>query len=135
METSRLGRAYTHDLLVGTVRGGGVIYDINLTHTRKALQLTGPLADGVADNSDGSLLAEQSAIVVGAGFGVVTDLQAGPGGLYVTSLTDGALYRITTATTGSMAMPEVAAVPEPGAGFSIVSAALAFALRRRRLPI
>jgi glucose/arabinose dehydrogenase len=111
METSRLGGQYTHDLFVGTVLDGGVIFDINLTRTRKSLSLTGPLADGVADNASGSLLAEQSSIVFGNGFGVVTDFQAGPGGLYVTSLTNGALYRITTVSTGSA--PFVSAVPEP----------------------
>src|SRR6185503_17456735 len=119
METSKLGRAYTHDLFVGTVKDGGVIYDINFTHTRKALQLSGPLADGVADNSAGALLSEQSGIVFGTGFGTVTDLQAGPGGLYVTSLSNGALYRII-ATDATTHMMSVAPVPEPGAALLVI---------------
>ena len=60
MNTTRLGDQYKDDLFVGTVLDGGVIYDLDLTHTRKTLSLTGPLADGVADNATGSLLAEQS---------------------------------------------------------------------------
>ena len=129
METSRLGRAYTHDLFVGTVKDGGVIYDINLTHTRKALQLQGPLADGVADNSSGALLAEQSGIVFGTGFGTVTDLQAGPGGLYVTSLSSGSLYRITPDTSSTMS---AAPVPEPGMSVAVMAVSIAMMARRDR---
>jgi glucose/arabinose dehydrogenase len=115
METSKLGGQYTHDLFVGTVLDGGVIFDINLTQTRKSLSLSGPLADGVADNATGSLLAEQSSIVFGNGFGTVTDIQAGPGGMYVTSLSNGALYRIIADPSGSAAPMSVEAVPEPAA--------------------
>ena len=127
MDSARLGKAYAHDLFVGTVLDGGVIYDINLTHTRKALQLSGPLSDGVADNASGSLLAEQSGIVFGTGFGVVTDIQSGPGGLYVTSLTQGSLFRITDNVAGV-----VAPVPEPRC--AIVAVALAVIARRRHRP-
>jgi glucose/arabinose dehydrogenase len=132
METSKLGGAYTHDLFVGTVLDGGVIFDINLTRTRKSLSLSGPLADGVADNSSGGLLAEQSAIVFGTGFGVVTDFQAGPGGMYVTSLSNGVLYRIIADPSGSLPpLPPVTPVPEPGA-FSLALMGSIVLLRRRR---
>jgi glucose/arabinose dehydrogenase len=135
METSRLGRQYANDLFVGTVLDGGVIYDLNLTHTRKALQLSGGLADGVADNSSGSLLAEQSDIVFGTGFGVVTDFQAGPGGLYVTSLTQGSLFRIAPDTSSTMSL---APVPEPHGVVVIIlfaTGAIARRCSRRRPPI
>ena len=127
METARLGREYAHDLFVGTVLGGGVIYRFELTHTRRALRLAGGLADGVADNSSGNLLAEQDDIVWGTGFGVVTDLVAGPGGMYVLSLSNNVMYRITTGGAGSMA--EVVAVPEPPP-LVLIAAGMTFILRR-----
>jgi hypothetical protein len=53
------------------------------------------LADGVDDNASKGDLGESEAYVVGTGFGVVTAIHTGPDGLlYVTSLTNGALYRI-----------------------------------------
>ena len=128
METTRLGHQYKDDLFVGTVLDGGVIFDLNLTHTRKALSLGGPLADGVADNATGSLLAEQSSIVFGNGFGTVTDITAGPGGLYVLSLTDGAMFRITTDGPTPMS---VSAVPEP-AGLSLVVFAIVLTRTKSR---
>src|SRR4051812_44101743 len=103
MDTSRLGTSYKGDLFVGTVLDGGVLFDLNLTHTRKALSLTGPLAEGVADNASGSLLAEQSSIVFGNGFGTVTDILSGPGGMYVVSI-DGSVFRITTSDVGGAAI-------------------------------
>ena len=63
----------------------------------------------------------------GSGFGVISDISVGPGGLYVLSL-DGQLYRITTTGAGSGALTasgvlamgaaspaEIAVVPEPSA--------------------
>ena len=97
-------------MFVGTVLGGGVIYKFDMSPSRKTLGLfDGPLADGVADNT-GGLLDEQADILWGTEFGVVSDILSGPGGMYVTSLSNGVLYRITT-DLGAMA--PVAAVPEP----------------------
>ena len=73
-----------------------------------------------------SLLAEQSGIVFGTGFGVVTDIQSGPGGLYVTSLTQGSLFRITDNTVAV-----VEPVPEPTV-VATVALLLAGAARRGR---
>jgi len=131
METNKLGPQYTRDLFVGTVLDGGVIFDINLTRTRRSLNINGPLTDGVADNSPGALLSEQSDIVFGTGFGVVTDIQAGPGGMYVTSLSKGVLYRIIANPTPSLPPASVSSVPEPGA-FSLVVMGSIVLLRRRR---
>jgi hypothetical protein len=94
------------------VLGDGVIYKFDMSPSRKTLGLfDGPLADGVADNSGGNLLAEQSQIIFGNDFGVVTDMLAGPGGMYVLSLSNDVMYRITTNSAPNM--PAVSAVPEP----------------------
>lgn len=56
------------------------------------------LADGVDDNSAKGDLGESTPYVVGTGFGVVTHILTGPDGLlYVVSLTNGAMYRISPA--------------------------------------
>ncbi len=128
METTRLGRAHVHDLFVGTVLGEGVIYKFDMSPSRKTLGLfDGPLADGVADNSGGDLLAEQSEIIWGNDFGVVTDMIAGPGGMYVLSLSNDVMYRVTTAAAPSMA--GVIVVPEPPP-LVLIAAGAGFILRR-----
>jgi glucose/arabinose dehydrogenase len=116
MDTTRLGKSYAGDFFVGTVLDGGVLFKFDMSPSRKTLGLSGALADGVADNATGQLLKEQSDIVFGNGFGVVTDIASGPGGMYVLSLTNGVMYRITTATSGALPMTiagGVTAVPEP----------------------
>jgi hypothetical protein len=76
-------------LFVGTVLGDGVIYQFDMSPSRKTLGLfDGPLADGVADNSSSFRLREQSEIIFGNDFGVVTDMISGPGGMYVLSMND-----------------------------------------------
>lgn len=122
MPNARLGGGYKNDLFVGTLKEGKLLH-FDLTGTRKSLRLAGALADGVADNTS-DLFAEQEAIVLGTDFGVITDLFSGPGGMYVVSLTNNAIYRITTAPT-SRAAP----VPEPSMGL-VAAALLAAGLRR-----
>ena len=119
MDTARIGARYKNDFFVGTVRAGGVIYRFDMSPSRKTLGIGGPLADGVADNSDGVLLAEQSSIVWGNGFGVVTDILSGPGGMYVLSL-NGSMYRITTKDISA----GIVAIPEPSATIACAFAAL-----------
>lgn len=88
--SDRFGPSYKNDLFVGDYEFGR-IYHFGLNSERNALQLNGSLADKVA-NSD----SELQSIIFGDGFGVPTDLEIGPDGmLYVTSLRDGAVYRIS----------------------------------------
>jgi glucose/arabinose dehydrogenase len=112
----RLGSDYMNDLFVGDVNTGS-LFHFNLTSDRKSLVLTGPLSDMVADNT-GGLLDEQQSIIFGSGFGVTTDILNGPGGLFVLSLSKGALYRIReSATTSAQAMSlRATSVPETRAG-------------------
>jgi glucose/arabinose dehydrogenase len=142
METRRLGGAYVHDLFVGTVLGDGVIYRFEMSPSRKTLGLfEGPLADGVADNSGSDLLAEQDDIVFGRDFGVVTDMIAGPGGMYVLSLTNDVMYRITTASAPNIAgagagagAAGVSTVPEPPPIVLLVGAVAVILRRGTRRP-
>lgn len=138
MPNSRLGAKYRNTLFVGTLRGGKIL-NFELTGTRKALRLTGPLADRVADNGDGDLFGEQEAVTFGSDFGIITDIFPGPGGLYVVSLTRNAIYRITTGGDGLrpsalesiVSRTRPAAVPEPGTMF-VPGGLFVVALRRRR---
>jgi glucose/arabinose dehydrogenase len=123
-EGARLGESYRNDLFAGDVNTGS-LYHFDLTTGRKSLRLTGPLTDYVVNNT-GNLLDEQGSIRFGNGFGVTTDLLSGPGGLFVLSLSQGKLYRISqkmtrqsdpmtmgAMTSDWMPMTYVASVPEP----------------------
>ncbi|MGA7368548.1 MAG: PQQ-dependent sugar dehydrogenase [Nitrososphaeraceae archaeon] len=88
--SDRFGPDYKNDMFVGDYAFGR-IYHFELDSERTGLRLSGTLADKVA-NSD----SELQSTIFGEGFGVPTDLEIGPDGmLYVTSLRDGAVYRIT----------------------------------------
>jgi glucose/arabinose dehydrogenase len=127
--SSKLGDAYANDMFVGTVHGGNILH-FDLSPSRKTLVLSGALTDGEADNSPDSLFAEQESIRFGSGFGTVTDLLAGPGGMYVVSL-DGSFFRVVRndVTVAGMMRAQSLAVPEPTVGAVIMLAALL--LRRR----
>jgi len=50
----------------------------------------------VADNLDKFDVTESESILIGKNFGIATDIQTGPdGNLYVVSLSNGAVYRIS----------------------------------------
>ena len=130
LNSGRLGEAYRNDLFAGDVNTGS-IYHFELTSNRRSLQLTGALADRVADNTD-DLLDEQDDILFGDGFGVTSDLVTGPGGLYVLSLSNGALYRISRVAPGAAPM---SVVPEPCAALAIAAlSAVTLTRPRRRRP-
>ena len=85
----------------GTVWLGTVLTDSLLRYPigpdGRSLALEGPLADGVDDNESKGDLGESEPYVVGTGFGVVSDLDVGPdGSLYVASLGNGAVYRLSS---------------------------------------
>lgn len=90
LNSDRFGPAYKNDMFVGDYQFGR-IYHFELNSERNGLQLNGTLADKVA-NSD----PELQNTIFGEGFGVPTDLEIGPDGmLYISSLRDGAVYRIS----------------------------------------
>ncbi|MES2714879.1 MAG: PQQ-dependent sugar dehydrogenase [Pseudomonadota bacterium] len=105
-----LGAAHQGTLWMGSARGfaqvggtGGSLYRIRLTADRLAVDTSADprLADKVADNLfraqkfEGT---ESETLLIGRGFGTVTDIQQAPdGSLYVVSLTDNTIYRISKA--------------------------------------
>jgi glucose/arabinose dehydrogenase len=90
LDSDRFGPAFKDDMLVGDYAFGR-IYHFELNSERNGLVLNGTLADKVADSD-----SELQSTIFGEGFGVPTDLEIGPDGmLYVSSLRDGAVYRIS----------------------------------------
>ena len=95
-----LGAQYAGDLFVGASRTnllGGYLFRLRLSADRRTVAVTDSrLADKVADNSDKFDLSESESLVVGRDFGITTDIQTAPagGGVYVVSLSDGAVYEV-----------------------------------------
>jgi len=88
--SDKFGPDYKNDMFVGDYEFGR-IYHFGLNSERDALLLNGSLADKIADND-----SELQNIIFGEDFGVPTDLEIGPDGmLYVSSLRDGAIYKIS----------------------------------------
>jgi glucose/arabinose dehydrogenase len=103
-----LGAEYNGTLWMGSARGfsqvggnGGSIYRLKLTTDRLHIDTSADprLADKVADNLfraqkfDGT---ESETLQIGTGFGTTPDIEQGPdGNLYVVSVTDNAIYKIS----------------------------------------
>ena len=85
---------YKNSLFVGDCNFGN-LYKFELNPDRTGFVFDNPvLADNVINTGEG-----MEEIGFGTGFGCVTDLEVGPDGLlYVVSLTDGTIYRITPKT-------------------------------------
>ena len=90
----KFGPEYKNDMFVGDYAYGR-IYHFELNSQRDGLLLNGPLSDKQADSD-----TELQSVIFGEGFGVPTDLEIGPDGmLYVLSLRDGAVYKISRPTS------------------------------------
>jgi glucose/arabinose dehydrogenase len=103
-----LGAEYNGTLWMGSARGfsqvggnGGSIYRFKMTADRLHVDVSADprLADRVADNLfraqkfDGT---ESETLQIGKGFGTTTDIEQGPdGNLYVVSVTDNVIYKIS----------------------------------------
>jgi len=99
LEGRGLGRQYAGDLFVGMSVPeplGGPLFHFNLTGNRRAIAVDDPrLADRVADNLTFHDMIESESLLVGIGFGVVTDIEPSPDGtLYVVSLDQGTIYEV-----------------------------------------
>jgi glucose/arabinose dehydrogenase len=95
-----LGPKYTGDLFVGEARtflDEGYLMDFKLDRARRHFDFNNKaLRDKVDDNEYKFDEGETDSLVVGENFGIVTDIQTGPdGNVYVTSLSNGAVYKIT----------------------------------------
>jgi glucose/arabinose dehydrogenase len=94
-----LGPEFQNDLFMGGATPnllGGHLFRFNLTRDRRAIAVSDPrLQDRVADNEFKYDLTESESLLIGSGFGAVTDIQTGPNGhLFLVSLTHGTVYEI-----------------------------------------
>jgi hypothetical protein len=95
-----LGTQFAGDLFVGASRTtlyGGFLFRFKLSADRLDVALNDSrLQDKVADNVDKFDVTESESLLIGKNFGVATDIHTGPdGNLYVVSLSNGAVYKIT----------------------------------------
>ena len=103
-----LGSEYNGTLWIGSSRGfaqvgnnGGSLYRLKLTANRLHIDVSADprLADHVADNLFSPTKfegTESESLLIGKGFGTTPDIEQGPdGSLYVVSVTDGIIYRIS----------------------------------------
>jgi aldose sugar dehydrogenase len=100
LHTDKLGAQYQNDMFVGDVHNG-YLYYFKLNEDRAQLLLTGELEDKLADTDDELTKdtgADGQGIVLGQGFGGITDLEVGPdGNLYVVSIGQGKIFKIVLA--------------------------------------
>jgi glucose/arabinose dehydrogenase len=91
LNSARLGVQYQNDLFVGDINNGN-LYRFRINATRNGFDFISPgLADLVADSS-----AEFQEVLLGTGFGGITDLKVGPDGfLYVLSFGLGKIFVIS----------------------------------------
>jgi uncharacterized protein (TIGR03118 family) len=95
-----LGPSHANNLFVGAARtflDGGYLFEFKFDSTRQHFAFSDPaLADKVDDNDYKFDEGESESLVAGENFGIVTNIVTGPdGNLYVSSLTNGAVYKIT----------------------------------------
>jgi glucose/arabinose dehydrogenase len=95
LNTNKLGSHYRNHMLVADINNGN-IYHFALDSTRRELLLDEPLDDKVAVTK-----TELDDVVLGEGFGGISDLQLGPdGNLYVLSGMDGGtIFRVRGANS------------------------------------
>lgn len=99
------GPEYDGTLWIGSGRSfgqvggtGGTLYRFHLTADRLHVDVSADprLADHVADNLDKFGATESETLIIGQGFGTTPSIVQGPdGNLYVVSITDNVIYRIS----------------------------------------
>jgi aldose sugar dehydrogenase len=95
LNSARLGVDYRNDVFVGDINNGN-LYHFPVNATRDGFDLITPgLADLVADNS-----TELQEVILGMGFGGITDLKIGPdGSLYILSFGLGKIFVVSGQST------------------------------------
>jgi glucose/arabinose dehydrogenase len=96
---SGLGPQHAGDLFVGAARtflDGGYLFEFKFDQSRRHFAFRDPeLADKVADNEYKFDEDQSESLMAGENFGIVTNIVTGPDGdLFVTSLSNGAVYMI-----------------------------------------
>ena len=74
INSKKLGNSYYQDLLVGDFHNGN-LYHFKVNSDRNGMSLGGSLLDKIAKNS-----TEANALILGKGFGGITDIEMGPDG-------------------------------------------------------
>jgi hypothetical protein len=101
-EGDALGRGFQGDLFMGLsvpVALGGPLFRFDLTRDRDRIAAS----DRVADNHVPGDLTESERFLIGANFGIVTDIKTAPNGnLYVVSLSNGAVYEVFSRPEGEV---------------------------------
>jgi hypothetical protein len=110
LNSASLGNAHTGTLWVGSadlMPNDGVLFRFRLTGNRRMIAVDDPrLEDRVADNVTFHELTESESILIGDGFGIVTEILTAPNGnLWLVSLTDGAIYEISRVERRRAASP------------------------------
>ena len=94
--------SYDNSLFVGDCNNGN-IYKFELNENRDGFVFEREFLQDTVVNADESL----DEIIVGTGFGCVTDVERGPDGfLYIVSLSEGTIYRIIPKTVASISEPD-----------------------------
>lgn len=98
--STKLGEKYENNIFVGDINNGN-LYFFEVNESRTGLQLHDPrLLDLVADPPKDN--DELSSIILGEGFGRITDIETGPDGyLYILTYEDGRIYRIVECQDGT----------------------------------
>lgn len=114
LDSAGLGMQYLHTAFVGDFNNG-TIYRLKPNGSRDGFEFEGSgLADLVADTD-----AELEELIFGTGFGGITDLKMGPDGLlYVVSLTEGKIFRVSP--RGASLFGRVIANGQPVTGAQVV---------------
>jgi glucose/arabinose dehydrogenase len=94
--STRLGDKYYDNLFVGDINYGN-LYFFEVNEDRTGVTFHDPrLFDLVADPVKEGEESELSSLIVGEGFGRITDIETGPDGLlYILTYEDGKIYRIS----------------------------------------
>jgi uncharacterized protein (TIGR03118 family) len=110
---SGLGPRHANHLFVGAARtflDGGYLFEFKFNQNRLHFAFNNKkLADKVDDNDYKFDEGESESLVAGKNFGIVTNIVTGPdGNLYVTSLSNGAVYMITRVNPNLTSRPHTA---------------------------
>jgi aldose sugar dehydrogenase len=96
LNSTKLGEKYDDNIFVGDVNNGNLYY-FEVNGDRTGVTCHDPrLLDLVADPVKEGENSELSSLILGEGFGRITDIENGPDGLlYILTYEDGKIYRIT----------------------------------------
>jgi glucose/arabinose dehydrogenase len=95
LNSTKLGEKYDDNVFVGDINNGN-LYFFEVNGNRTGLTFHDPrLLDLVADPVKEGEDSEQSSLILGNGFGRITDIESGPDGLlYIMTYEDGKIYRL-----------------------------------------